>query len=108
MTRYSTYASTKRKRIRIIAACVVIVVLLAVVGIGLKVTNENMKAQGAESLCVAIESGARQCAAIEGSYPASLSYLEENYGIVVNHEDFIVTYEIFAENIPPSVTVVPR
>ena len=49
-----------------------------------------------------------QCAAVEGAYPASLKYLEEHYGLIVNHSDYAVTYEAFASNVPPSVVVVPR
>ena len=49
-----------------------------------------------------------QCAAVEGSYPSSLSHLESHYGLVINHDDYIVNYEWLADNVPPSVTVVPR
>ena len=54
------------------------------------------------------EDAAMQCAAVEGAYPARLSYLEEHYGLIVNHQDYAVTYEAFASNVPPSVVVVPR
>ena len=49
-----------------------------------------------------------QCYAVEGSYPASLDYLEENYGLLVNHDRFIVTYEAFASNLMPQVNVLER
>ena len=56
----------------------------------------------------AVLDAAMQCAAVEGAYPARLSYLEEHYGLIVNHQDYAVTYEAFASNVPPSVVVVPR
>ena len=46
--------------------------------------------------------------AIEGSYPSSLEHLEESYGLTINHDDYVITYECFADNIMPSVVVVPR
>ena len=49
-----------------------------------------------------------QCYAVEGAYPPDLEYLEENYGLVVNRTDYIVRYEIFAENLPPVVRVLER
>ena len=38
----------------------------------------------------------------------SLSYLEQNYGLAVNHEDYLVVYTPFAENMPPDIRVIPR
>ena len=49
-----------------------------------------------------------QCAAIEGSYPMTLSYLEDNYGLQVNDDDFVIFYDAFASNVLPFVTVVPK
>lgn len=51
---------------------------------------------------------AAQCYAVEGVYPPSLSYLEENYHLVLNHRDFIVSYEAFSSNQPPQVRVLVR
>ena len=65
--------------------------------------SANMQAEAQSAL-----SAAMQCAAVEGAYPASLKYLEEHYGLIVNHSDYAVTYEAFASNVPPSVVVVPR
>ena len=49
-----------------------------------------------------------RCCAIEGSYPSSLEHLEESYGLTINHDDYVITYECFADNIMPSVVVTPR
>lgn len=51
---------------------------------------------------------AAQCYAVEGVYPPSLSYLEEHYHLVINHRDFIVSYEAFSSNQPPQVQVLVR
>lgn len=45
--------------------------------------------QAEQSLRTAVLDAAVQCYALEGAYPQSLSYLEENYGVQVNHSRFI-------------------
>lgn len=76
--------------------------------LGLSAVRADLVRQGTVSVREAILNGARQCCAIEGSYPNTLEYLEEHYGVVVNHEDYVVTYDAFASNVLPTVAVVPR
>lgn len=64
--------------------------------------------QATVSVRESVVTAAMQCAAVEGSYPSSLSHLEEHYGLVINHNDYIINYEWLADNIPPSVTVIAR
>ena len=47
-----------------------------------------------------------QCYAIEGLYPPDVQYLEDNYGVIYDHDRFIVHYEVFAGNILPDITVI--
>ena len=54
----------------------------------------------------AILRSAVHCYAVEGIYPASLSYLEKHYGISWNPEEYAVDYEVFSSNLPPTVTVI--
>ena len=51
---------------------------------------------------------ALQCYVVEGVYPPSLEYLEENYGLVLNHQDYYIHYDIFAENLAPEVIVTEK
>ena len=48
------------------------------------------------------------CYAVEGNYPASLSYLEEHYGLLIDHSRYVVEYEILGSNILPSIRVARR
>ena len=48
------------------------------------------------------------CYSIEGIYPPTLQYLQDNYGIRINDKHYAVFYEIFAENIMPEITVVSK
>lgn len=54
----------------------------------------------------AVQRATVQCYAIEGMYPPNIQYLEDNYGLVYNHEEYIIHYEVFAGNIFPDITVI--
>lgn len=101
-----TLAQKKRKKRLMFALCFVVVLALGF--FGFKAIDAGLKEQGQMSVRNAILNTAKQCCAIEGAYPSSLSYLEENYGLVVNHNDYVITYEVFAENVMPSVVVLVK
>lgn len=65
---------------------------------------------GAEAALVreAVKNAALSCYAVEGAYPAELSYLMENYGLTYNEEQYIVSYDAFAENLFPDIRVLER
>ena len=90
------------------ATAVIAVALAAVCWLGYNAACANLREQGAASIRNAILDSAMQCCAIEGSYPASLQHLEDSYGLAINHDEYIVTYEAFADNVVQSVVVVPR
>ena len=48
------------------------------------------------------------CYAIEGRYPATLEYVEEYYGLQIDRDRYDVFYEVFADNIMPEITVLPK
>ncbi len=87
-----------------IAPVAFIAVILAII---LWSTNMTGKAdaQQAQVQEEAIRKAAVTCYAIEGRYPESLKYVRDNYGVIVNEEDFNINYEVFASNIMPSISV---
>lgn len=62
----------------------------------------------AEALRKSVMNGAALCYSIEGEYPRELSYLEENYGVNIGSDNYIVHYEYFGANVSPTVTVIER
>lgn len=48
------------------------------------------------------------CYAIEGAYPPDLAYLVENYGVQIDTDRFTVSYELYASNLMPDITVLDR
>lgn len=93
---------------RVIVPVAAVAAIVAACTLGGRTVTDMTREQGAASLRAAVLDAAMQCCAIEGSYPSSLAYLEEHYGLVVNRDDYAVTYESYAANVPPSVRVVPR
>lgn len=72
------------------------------------VAQARAREQAVVSVRETVLNAAKQCCAVEGSYPASLAYLESEYGLVINHEDYVISYEWFADNVLPSVVVTAR
>ena len=70
--------------------------------------NDELRQESAIAIKAAVERSALQCYVVEGVYPPSLAYLEENYGLKVNEKDYYITYSAFASNLPPDVIVTPK
>lgn len=60
-----------------------------------------------ETLKKAVTRASVQCYAIEGRYPPSVDYLEENYGIQINRKKYNVFYDGFASNVMPEINIIP-
>lgn len=56
----------------------------------------------------AIDRSITQCYALEGVYPNDLTYLEENYGLIYNKEQFFVDYQYIGGNLRPDITIIER
>lgn len=61
-----------------------------------------------ESLENALDRAIVQCYALEGTYPPSLDYIKEHYGLTYNEDLFYVTYESIGSNLRPDVTIIVR
>ena len=64
--------------------------------------------EGRQQLEDALRRAAVACYAAEGVYPPSLDYIREHYGVETESEDYIVFYEVFAENLMPDITVLEK
>lgn len=71
-------------------------------------SGKDMDEESAKAVKEAVERCALQCYVVEGAYPVSLEYLEENYGLQINEKEFYVSYDIFATNVSPAVKVIRR
>ena len=66
------------------------------------------RAHEKEILSKALNRSITQCYALEGSYPVSLEYLKEHYGLTYNEEHFFVDYQYIGGNLRPDVTIIER
>lgn len=98
----------KRRRRRLIGTLVLLCAVALACVLGYRSVRDSMNEQAAAALRQSILDTAKQCCAIEGAYPLSLEHLETNYGLTINRDDFVVTYQAYANNVAPSVVVMPR
>lgn len=73
---------------------------------------DNLAAGKSEEGKLQLEQVLKRCAvtcyATEGIYPPDIDYMKEHYGIQIDEERYLVTYEVFAENLMPDITVLER
>lgn len=70
--------------------------------------NERQQAENLKQMEDSIHKAVLNCYAIEGSYPATLDYVEQYYGLQIDHDRYDVFYEVFAQNIMPEITVIEK
>lgn len=101
-------AKKEKKNIMVfLPAFLLAVVLLVFVLTTNKLSSTNTN-QEYEILDKALTRSITQCYALEGTYPPSLVYLEENYGLTYNKDHFFVDYQYIGSNLRPDVTIIGR
>lgn len=75
---------------------------------GLSRLMADSREEEKRSLEEALQREIVQCYVLEGHYPDSLAYLEEQYGFSYDKEQFFVDYQVLGANIMPDVTVIER
>lgn len=103
-----TYEQIKRRRAKRLATAIIVVALAVLAAFAVITAQASAREQAAVSVRESVLNAAKQCCAVEGSYPSTLAHLEQNYGLVINRNDYLVSYEWFADNILPSVVVTAR
>ena len=81
-------------------------VVMGMIVFGLRQTEESSKSEGLRILDESIRRAVVINYAIEGSYPGSVSDLEDNYRIHIDRTKYLVHYSIFASNIMPDMAVI--
>lgn len=85
---------------------VVIIALAALLFYGLGRVSHTSEQEQKATIERAVQKSLTNCYAVEGAYPASLSYLEEHYGLIIDHDKYVVDYQTIGANIRPAVLVV--
>jgi ABC-type dipeptide/oligopeptide/nickel transport system permease component len=75
---------------------------------GVTSVDNTTTEEQAKSLETAVRRSIAQCYAVEGTYPPSLDYLKEHYGLIYDTESYYIDYTAIGSNIMPDVTILPR
>lgn len=70
--------------------------------------SEDTRNRQEESLNNAINRCIVSCYCVEGTYPPSLDYMLEHYGLTYDKNAFFVDYQAMGSNIYPDVTVIRK
>ena len=75
---------------------------------GIESLSSSTQKRQKESLENALIRNITYCYAVEGSYPESLDYLKEHYGLTYDEDRFFVDYQVIGANILPDITIVEK
>jgi hypothetical protein len=103
---------TAKRRMRAVAMGILTaalsVALIIFAAVGLINSGKSMRSRQLKTVTQAVDVAVNECYALEGSYPPSLEYLHENYGLVLDTQHYIYDYSVFASNIPPEIHVLAK
>lgn len=85
--------------------CIIIIGAVVFTVSSLSESNEKL---ALETIRTSVTQSIITCYAAEGVYPNDVSYLEEHYGLLLNHDDYAVFLNSFASNIMPTVAVIAK
>jgi hypothetical protein len=96
------------KRLKIISGLILSVCLIVFSTALIPVIGDTMQKNAditKQTMEASIEKALIHCYAIEGSYPPSIDYLVEFYGVHLEEDRYIYHYEFIGSNIRPVVKV---
>ena len=107
MNRFESNGRLRRFRFLSLPALAFVILFILFVR-GVSSVSDTTYEKQEESLHTAIERSVVQCYAVEGTYPPSLSYLEEHYGLTYDHDLFFIDYQAYGSNIYPDITILRK
>lgn len=102
---YSDRRKTRSGLLALVFALLLLAVLAAAV---FGHSGRDVSEESAAAIREAVRRSALQCYVVENAYPPDLQYLQDNYGLQINTEDYYVVYDCFSSNLPPSIRVIVR
>ena len=101
---------TKRKVgiFGILRTSIVFVGIIMLFNYGISNLTRANDDEALEAVRSAVVRAAIQFYALEGRFPPHLAYLEDRFGLQIDHERFHVVYSAFAANVMPQIMVSRR
>jgi hypothetical protein len=81
-------------------------VIVIMVMSGLRQTEEASRSEGLRILEESLHRAVVVSYALEGRYPESLAYIEENFGIHIDRTRYVVHYRVSGSNLFPEIIVI--
>lgn len=92
----------------VLLSCLLFIGVTAFLIAALGNTNRYADTEQLTQMANAIDRAVVTCYAIEGSYPPSLAYLEERYGVQVDREHYTIEYSVFGSNVRPTIQIIAK
>lgn len=89
----------------VILPVVIFAALILMLWGGLNHISQNTREEQLRTAQQAVRRAAVQCYALEGSYPPDLNYLEQHYGLIIDHNRYLVHYQSLGSNLMPQIAV---
>ena len=108
MNRFSRKRNSIIKNFSSRLVFLIFLLLFCVFLYGIAALNGSTREKQLESLKTAVNRSIVQCYAVEGTYPPSLDYLEQHYGLTYDKDDFYIDYISVGSNLMPDVVVLEK
>lgn len=105
--RFSQKKNPSNRRNFLISVCFFAVIACSFC-LGISSVSAKSDEEALSTLEQAVMRSVTYCYAMEGSYPSSLLYLKENYGLFYDEEKFYIDYLPLGANIMPEITIIRR
>lgn len=92
---------------RLLSPAALLAVIIFFVVFSNNITESNTS-HSKDILERALSRSITQCYAIEGSYPPSIEYLVEHYGLSYDTEHYYIDYIYIGSNLRPDTTIIER
>lgn len=103
-----TRAPSRRGALRLLFVPLLVVLLVGLLSYGADRIRKSSRAAQKEALETALTRDITACYALEGSYPPSIQYLKDHYGLVYDEDLFSIGYQVEGKNLRPTATVVEK
>jgi hypothetical protein len=93
---------------KVLAAVIVAAVLTFAIVWGTGGLTTTVTDKQAQFVADSVRRSSVQCYAIEGRFPPTIDgidYLEQNYGLIIDHKRYVVYYESMGDNLMPQIQV---
>lgn len=87
---------------------IIFIALIAAFLFGINSISRDTTDRQQQALETAIDRSIVSCYCVEGTYPPSLDYIKQHYGLTYDESLFFVDYRPIGSNILPDVTVIRK